>query len=93
MKEKKKKNQEVPVECAVPFEPTRWAESFDDPDHRHFIRMSAEAMQEAMNIAADQRDVEKMLAVAGHWGTLAATLRDLTKSKTTIGFNKEESGA
>jgi hypothetical protein len=53
--------------------------------------MSAEAMQEAMNIASQAGDVDKMLAVAGHWGTLAATLRDLQRGKAPLGFvNKEE---
>lgn len=90
MKKDKQKEQPVPQEPKHTVPPTRWEESFDDSDHHHFIRMSAEAMQEAMNIAATDRDVEKMLAVAGHWGTLAATLRDLNRSRTPIGFNKED---
>lgn len=68
-----------------------WSEQFEGSDHNHFIKMSAEAMQEAMNIASKEADVEKMLAVAGHWGTLAATLRDLQRGKAPLGFvNKEE---
>lgn len=89
---KKEKKQESVAEAPQkPHEPpTRWDETFEDSDHTHFIRMSAEAMQEAMNIAATDRDVEKMLQVAGHWGTLAATLRDLNRSRLPIGFNKED---
>lgn len=85
MSKKKKVAPEAPAPTAT------WTEQFEGSDHNHFIRMSAEAMQEAMNIAARAGDVEKMLAVAGHWGTLAATLRDLQRGKAPLGFaNKED---
>ena len=85
-----KKDKKVAPEEA-PVSPVTWSEQFDGSDHNHFIRMSAEAMQEAMNIASKEADVEKMLAVAGHWGTLAATLRDLQRGKAPLGFaNKED---
>jgi hypothetical protein len=83
----KKDKQVAP---AKPRENTSWSETFDGSDHNHFIKMSAEAMQEAMNIASAEGDVEKMLAVAGHWGTLAATLRDLQRGKAPLGFTNKE---
>jgi hypothetical protein len=84
----KKKKSATPEPAATP---AVWSEEFEGSDHNHFIKMSAEAMQEAMNIASKEADVEKMLAVAGHWGTLAATLRDLQRGKAPLGFvNKED---
>jgi hypothetical protein len=88
----KRKKDEPTVEAPAPVAPPapEWAETFDTADHKDFIKMSAEAMQAAMNQAARDGDVEKMLKVAGHWGTLASTMRDLQRSRTPIGFNKED---
>ena len=89
---RKKEEPQAQAEAPAPATPKapEWAETFDTADHKDFIKMSAEAMQAAMNQAALDRDVEKMLKVAGHWGTLASTIRDLQRSRTPIGFNKED---
>jgi hypothetical protein len=67
-----------------------WTETFEDSDHKHFIQMSANAMQEAMNVAAKSGNVEHLLQVAQSWGNLAATVKDMARNRQAPGFTRDE---
>ena len=86
MSKKKKKA----IEPAPEPTPVAWSESFDDSDHNHFLRMSAELIQEASNHAARSGDIEQMLKVAAQWGVLAEYSKDLARGRTPLGFRKED---
>lgn len=87
MKKKKIPDEPTPqAETKAEREKREWAEEFDKSDHTHFLRLSAELVQEAGNVASRSESVTDMLAVAAQWGTLAEYARDLTKGERTIGF-------
>ena len=78
----------------VSRKPSEWSDTFEsDPHHHDFIRKSAESIQEAMNIAAAENDVNGLLNVAERWGHLAEFTHNIRKNAAKhIGFvsNKEE---
>lgn len=69
-----------------------WDEDFGDSDHKHYMQMSAEAIQAAGNVALADRDAEKLLVTAEQWGRLARLRRemDATPSRRTGFFDEEE---
>lgn len=67
-----------------------WDEDFGDSDHSHYMRMSAETIQLAGNIAAATGDTEKLLVVSEQWGKLARLRKDLDSKRNRIGFANEE---
>jgi hypothetical protein len=85
-----KKKKDTAPEPATP-KSVEWSESFDESDHTHFLRMSAELIQEASNHAARSGDIEQMLKVAAQWGVLAEYSKDLARGRTPLGFRKDES--
>jgi hypothetical protein len=68
-----------------------WDESFEGSDHKHYMRMSAEAIQAAANVALAERDSEKLLVTAEQWGRLARLGKEMTGANShRIGFSDDE---
>ena len=68
-----------------------WDEDFVGHDHTDFMRLSAETIQLAGNIAAATGDTEKLLIVSEQWGKLARLKKDIDSGKSQpIGFGSED---